>query len=147
MPKPVLPQHRDYPRKYAHVNPLVQNLGRESHLKSVASELSKDFSYIYLSIYSQEHRAVDYSHIIVFSTVDEKAIMTQPHTRTLGKNGPLVPSMGFGCMGLSAYYTANPAPDAERFQVLDRALELGETFWVTSDTCMCPVDTSLPASH
>ncbi|OCL09274.1 aldo/keto reductase-like protein [Glonium stellatum] len=51
----------------------------------------------------------------------------------LGKNGPLIPAMGFGCMGLSAYYTSNPAPDEERFAVLDRAAELGETFWITSD--------------
>jgi len=56
-------------------------------------------------------------------------------THPLGKNGPLIPAMGFGCMGLSAYYTANLAPDEERFKVLDRAAELGETFWITSDVC------------
>jgi aryl-alcohol dehydrogenase-like predicted oxidoreductase len=36
-------------------------------------------------------------------------------------------------MNLSAYYTSTPAPDSERFQVLDRAVELGATFWITSD--------------
>jgi hypothetical protein len=28
-------------------------------------------------------------------------------------------------MSLSAYYTTNPAPDSERFKVLDRAFDLG----------------------
>lgn len=51
----------------------------------------------------------------------------------LGKNGPLVPALGYGCMNLSAYYTSTPAPDSERFQVLNRAVELGATFWITSD--------------
>lgn len=53
-------------------------------------------------------------------------------TRKLGKNGPLVPAMGFGLMGLSAFY-GKPQPDAERFKVLDRAYELGETFWDSAD--------------
>ena len=53
-------------------------------------------------------------------------------SRPLGKNGPLVPHIGFGAMGLSAYY-GKPPPDSERFKVLDRALELGETFWDTAD--------------
>ena len=57
-------------------------------------------------------------------------------SKPLGKNGPLVPAMGFGCMGLSAYYTQNPGTDEERFAIFDRAFELGETFWVTSDVCM-----------
>ena len=79
--------------------------------------------------------------------------MTLP-TRALGKNGPQVAAMGFGLMvqspqpntlgaweaacadpnlqGLSAFFGAK-RPDEERFGVLDRALELGETFWDTSD--------------
>ena len=61
--------------------------------------------------------------------------MSSLSTHPLGKNGPVIPAMGFGCMGLSAYYTANPAPDEERFKVLDRAAELRETFWITSDVC------------
>jgi aryl-alcohol dehydrogenase-like predicted oxidoreductase len=36
-------------------------------------------------------------------------------------------------MNLSAYYTTSPAPDSERFKVLDRAASLGATFWITSD--------------
>lgn len=55
-------------------------------------------------------------------------------TRQLGKDGPHVPALGFGAMGLSAFY-GPPLPDEERFKVLDRALELGETFWDTADVC------------
>ncbi|KAL8737495.1 MAG: hypothetical protein Q9181_001625 [Wetmoreana brouardii] len=53
-------------------------------------------------------------------------------TRQLGKNGPQVAALGFGAMGLSAFYGA-PAPDEERFKLLDRAYELGETFWDSAD--------------
>ncbi|KAL1852458.1 hypothetical protein VTK73DRAFT_9211 [Phialemonium thermophilum] len=51
----------------------------------------------------------------------------------LGKNGPLVPAMGLGLMGMSVpSYGAFPG-DEERFAILDRALELGSTFWDSSD--------------
>jgi len=40
--------------------------------------------------------------------------------------------LGFGAMGLSAFY-GKPKPDDERLAVLDRAYELGERFWDTSD--------------
>ncbi len=53
-------------------------------------------------------------------------------TRKLGKNGPEVTALGFGLMGLSAFY-GKPESDEERFKVLDRALELGETFWDSAD--------------
>jgi hypothetical protein len=53
-------------------------------------------------------------------------------TRKLGKNGPEVTALGFGLMGLSAFYGA-PESDEARFKVLDRALELGETFWDSAD--------------
>lgn len=56
-------------------------------------------------------------------------------TRQLGTSGPVVPAIGFGCMGLSAYY-AKPLPDVQRFEILDRALEIGETFWDTADVYM-----------
>ncbi|KAK0106868.1 hypothetical protein ONS95_003590 [Cadophora gregata] len=49
-------------------------------------------------------------------------------TRKLGKNGPQIPALGFGLMGLSSFYGKPPA-DEERLKVLDRAYELGETFW------------------
>ncbi|TVY85091.1 Aldo-keto reductase yakc [NADP(+)] [Lachnellula suecica] len=53
-------------------------------------------------------------------------------TRKLGKNGPEVVAMGFGLMGLSAFYGA-PESDEERFKVLDRAYELGQNNWDSAD--------------
>jgi aryl-alcohol dehydrogenase-like predicted oxidoreductase len=55
-------------------------------------------------------------------------------TRRLGKSGPYVSALGFGAMGLSAAYGAVEENEA-RFTVLDRALELGSTFWDSSDVC------------
>ncbi|KAM0446050.1 hypothetical protein ACHAO4_009495 [Trichoderma viride] len=53
-------------------------------------------------------------------------------TRALGKNGPQVPRLGLGLMGLSGHYGL-PAPDEERFAFLDKAYDMGERFWDTSD--------------
>ncbi|KAF1921773.1 NADP-dependent oxidoreductase domain-containing protein [Ampelomyces quisqualis] len=50
----------------------------------------------------------------------------------LGRNGPQVTRLGFGLMGLSAFYGA-PKPDPERLALLDQAHALGEHFWDTSD--------------
>jgi hypothetical protein len=53
--------------------------------------------------------------------------------RQLGKNGPSIPALGFGLMGMS-YVTYGSIPsDEERFAILDRAAELGETFWDSSE--------------
>ena len=49
-------------------------------------------------------------------------------TRRIGSDGPIVPAIGFGLMGLSSFYGSVDS-DEERFKVLDRALELGQTFW------------------
>lgn len=40
--------------------------------------------------------------------------------------------MGFGTMGLSAFYGA-VGSDEERFKILDRAYELGELNWDSAD--------------
>lgn len=56
-------------------------------------------------------------------------------TRKLGKNGPQVTSIGYGTMGLSAFYGA-PKPDEERFKVLDKCYDDGELFWDTADMYM-----------
>jgi aryl-alcohol dehydrogenase-like predicted oxidoreductase len=52
--------------------------------------------------------------------------------RKLGKNGPSVPALGFGLMGMSFAYGTIPS-DEERFKVLDRAVELGATFWDSAE--------------
>ncbi|KAL3443647.1 NADP-dependent oxidoreductase domain-containing protein [Aspergillus insuetus] len=58
---------------------------------------------------------------------------TQVPLRSLGKEGPSVPALGFGLMELSyASYGTTPSED-DQFALLDRALELGATFWDTSD--------------
>ncbi|CAF3360006.1 unnamed protein product [Rotaria sp. Silwood1] len=58
--------------------------------------------------------------------------MEKMPNRQLGKNGPQVSAIGFGAMGLSAFY-GTPASDEERFKVLDRTIELGCTFIDTAD--------------
>lgn len=59
------------------------------------------------------------------------SIMSLP-TAPLGRDGPQVTRLGFGLMGLSAFY-GQPKPDSERLALLDRAHELGERFWDSSD--------------
>jgi len=53
-------------------------------------------------------------------------------SKPLGKNGPLVPVIGFGGMGLSSFYGTTDE-DSQRLQVLDRAYELGSRHWDTAD--------------
>jgi aryl-alcohol dehydrogenase-like predicted oxidoreductase len=48
--------------------------------------------------------------------------------RRLGKNGPMVPALGLGLMGLSTAY-GPVGTDEERLKFLDRAYELGDRFW------------------
>ncbi|KAI1205061.1 Aldo/keto reductase-like protein [Annulohypoxylon truncatum] len=54
-------------------------------------------------------------------------------TGQLGKDGPQVPKLGFGLMGLSVGY-GKVGSDEERHKILDRAWELGEIFWDTACT-------------
>ncbi|KAI0447303.1 putative aldo-keto reductase [Xylaria telfairii] len=53
--------------------------------------------------------------------------------RTLGKNGPKVSAIGFGLESLSTDHYGSHPSDEERFKICDRALELGVTFWDSSD--------------
>ena len=58
--------------------------------------------------------------------------MTSPvGTRTLGRDGPTVSSLGLGCMGMSQMYGA--ADRQESIATVHRALDLGVTFLDTSD--------------
>jgi aryl-alcohol dehydrogenase-like predicted oxidoreductase len=53
--------------------------------------------------------------------------------RKLGRNGPNVPALGFGLMGLSHDVYGTISNDEERFKILDRAFELGNINWDTSE--------------
>ncbi|PIQ24609.1 aldo/keto reductase [bacterium (Candidatus Blackallbacteria) CG17_big_fil_post_rev_8_21_14_2_50_48_46] len=50
---------------------------------------------------------------------------------TLGTQGLRVPAIGLGCMGMSDFYGSSS--ETQNLSVLDRAADLGCTFWDTSD--------------
>ena len=54
--------------------------------------------------------------------------MTPIPTHSLGKGGPRIPQLGLGLMGLSVMY-GSKKHDEVRLAFLDKAYELGETFW------------------
>ncbi|WP_346839948.1 aldo/keto reductase [Microbulbifer sp. SAOS-129_SWC] len=49
----------------------------------------------------------------------------------LGSQGLRVPAIGLGCMGMSDFYGSSS--ESQNLQVLDRAANIGCTFWDTSD--------------
>ncbi len=51
--------------------------------------------------------------------------------RKLGTQGLVVPAIGLGCMGMSEFY--GDSSEAQNLRVLDRAVEIGCTFWDTAD--------------
>ncbi|MCB0326753.1 MAG: aldo/keto reductase [Bdellovibrionales bacterium] len=52
-------------------------------------------------------------------------------TVNLGSNGLCVPAIGLGCMGMSDFYGSSS--EEQNLRVLDKALEMGCTFWDTAD--------------
>jgi aryl-alcohol dehydrogenase-like predicted oxidoreductase len=52
---------------------------------------------------------------------------------TLGTDGLDVSRIGLGCMGMSDFYTGSGQDDDQSLRVLGRALDLGVTFFDTSD--------------
>ncbi|KAJ7058181.1 NADP-dependent oxidoreductase domain-containing protein [Mycena amicta] len=52
-------------------------------------------------------------------------------TRKLGANGPTVSALGFGTMGIGAFY--GPTDKANVFETLTRAADIGLTFWDCAD--------------
>ncbi len=53
------------------------------------------------------------------------------YTRELGASGLSVSAIGLGCMGMSDFY--GESDDAHSLATLNRALDIGVTFWDTSD--------------
>ncbi len=49
----------------------------------------------------------------------------------LGSQGLQVPAIGLGCMGMSDFYGSSS--EAQNLSVLDRAVDIGCTFWDTAD--------------
>ena len=51
--------------------------------------------------------------------------------RKLGRNGPMVPALGLGCMGMTGLY--GEPNDTESIATIHRAIDLGINLIVTSD--------------
>lgn len=54
------------------------------------------------------------------------------YTKKLGRNGPEVSSIGYGCMGLSGAH-GKQKPDEERFAILDHVYQSGSLLWDSAD--------------
>lgn len=59
--------------------------------------------------------------------------MTKTLPRNLGRNGPIINALGLGCMGMSAFYGTTSVTEESALATLNRAIDLGVTFWDTAD--------------
>lgn len=87
----------------------------------------------HLAIFSVQRSLI--AHIISIYRLFVSQVKTMSPllpTRQLGKDGPQVTAIGYGAMGLSAFYAA-AAPDAERLQFLDYVFDSGIHNWDTAD--------------
>ncbi len=55
------------------------------------------------------------------------------HVRPLGRQGLTASALGFGCMGLSDFYSSSPVSEAESIALIHRAIDLGVTLLDTAD--------------
>jgi predicted aldo/keto reductase-like oxidoreductase len=53
--------------------------------------------------------------------------------RKLGTNGPEIPALGYGMMGLSQPVYGSVSSEEDKFAMLDRAYELGARHWDSSE--------------
>jgi aryl-alcohol dehydrogenase-like predicted oxidoreductase len=83
------------------------------------------------SIYTSSHSFT--TSIKRYINIIPLDMASQLPQRQLGKDGPLVARIGFGAMSIGATFYGAVPNDAERHELLDRALEIGETFWDTAD--------------
>jgi hypothetical protein len=69
--------------------------------------------------------------------------------RKLGTNGPDVPALGYGMMGLSQPVYGSVSSEEDKFAILDRAYELGARHWDSSEYVLLPpfVPKILTLSH
>ena len=104
----------------------------ESHFSDLDAELRRTRSYNALPAphnFSNHHLPI---RVYIETKLLTAHIMSTLPTKQLGKNGPQVPQLGFGAMGLSAFNGPIDS-DEQRLKLLDRAFDLGETFWDSAD--------------
>jgi hypothetical protein len=106
--------------------------------KHILSALRRHLTDRRLELNNSCHNTIYSKMQQVVNSVKSAVGATKLPTGQLGKNGPYVTRMGYGAMGLSAFY-GKPKPDEERFAVLDKLYEQGELFWDTAGESSLPV--------
>ena len=73
------------------------------------------------------------NYILINNCCSADKKMSTSLLRRLGKNGPEVPAMGYGLMGLSQPVYGTVSSEEDKFAMLDRAYELGARHWDSSE--------------